>query len=207
MCLILEIPATAERLSIGEFADVAIRNPDGFTVIRTDDAAVLYRGLDVDLAWQAYDAEPTGVVIHWRKRTSGPVDDARCHGWRVGGVRLLHNGVLSIATDAGHSDTTTLVRRLAHLRVDLTSPDGQWLLEQFASRQAFCLIPATGGVPVWIGNDPLEHRGRFYSNTYAWSASTHGYSPPTKEITRSYKWDAHAGQGAWEWASDVMVRR
>lgn len=179
MCLILEIPDGAEPLSEAEARDVWARNKDGACVIDTRTGEILYRGLDFDAATATIVGQ-TGIVVHWRRGTSGRADDEHIHGWAVGSCRLLHNGVLASWATRTRSDTLAIVEALVSAGVDPIVDAAAALIQGLAAHTTIVLAPIAGGAPRWYGNDRnwTVWRGRIYSNRYAWTGTVHGKPPP-----------------------------
>lgn len=195
MCLILEIPPGADALSQEEHDDVAKRNKDGGCVIDTSTGAVIYRGLDMSAMGAALIGR-TGVIAHWRMRTSGPIDDDRVHGWQVKGGRLLHNGHIPGSVPEGHSDTSALVVDLIRTRLDVGRPEADGILRRLCG-SGVIVIALNGGGVRWVSPPVEVWRGRSYSNRYAWTDEVHGKAKPAPVTYPAQGYYFQGGRG-WD---------
>lgn len=116
------------------------------------------------------------MVLHWRFATSAAVNIHNCHPIRVGDLLMMHNGVLAHRHTATHSDTRCFARDV--LEPDLEDfpdliHDKKWVkrLEQsIGAGNKLVFWHPDDDKPVIVGEKRgLWHKGRWYSNTYAWS--------------------------------------
>jgi len=190
-------PKSAEPFKRHEFYDFTRRNPHGFGAawIGTDGQLRYDKGLHtLDAQWKLYRellGTSTGdIVLHWRLRTSGPVAPANCHPFVANDTTLVfHNGILNWRSTATMSDTQCFIAD--HLEPTLrkhkkiTKKVHRALVAKIESGNKLALWTAGEKKPRLVGEyRGLWHRGRWYSNTYAW---TMPYSAqPTKTANRVY---------------------
>lgn len=180
MCLIIEQPA-GNSLTRAEVDDIYSRNRDGFGVVWIEGSTVkTWKAVPRDAAdaWRMY--QPVAglhCVLHWRMATHGPIVDEMAHPFDVvdGQLAIVHNGVLSQFGSATESDTAEFVRTrlVPAAAVGLDAVDAA-IREVVAGS---VIVVATPAGFTRYGRAGLEHAGRWYSNTYAWSApSQYRYS-------------------------------
>jgi predicted glutamine amidotransferase len=193
-------PKSAEPFTRTEFADFNRRNPHGFGAawISAADGELRYtKGLEpLDDQWKDYqellETSTGNIVLHWRLRTSGPVTAKACHPFVANDTTLVfHNGVLDWRSTEDMSDTQCFIAD--HLEPTLRSRSSgrvtkklhRSLVKKIGSGNKLALWTAGEKKPRIIGEyRGLWHRGRWYSNTYAW---TMPYSAqPAKTVRRAY---------------------
>jgi len=185
MCMLIYHPKDAEPFTRTEFADFHQRNPNGFGAawIGAADGELRYtKGLEpLDDQWKHYQEllkKSTGdIVLHWRLRTSGPVTPGACHPFVANDTTLVfHNGVLDWRSTAEMSDTQCFIadhlgpalrkRRSGRVTKKLHNS----LVNTIGSGNKLALWTAGEKKPRIVGEfRGLWHRGRWYSNTYAWT--------------------------------------
>lgn len=197
MCLIITQPA-GHTLSRSHLLDIHARNGDGFGIMRAIDGTLhTWRTVgDVDDVLELYHAHAAGhaCVLHWRMATHGAVNLENAHPFRLTrDIAVVHNGVLTIGTPTkGKSDTWHFAKHvLAPMARDngeaLFSPDTLELLGgMIGSSNKLVFQHADGRVAIVNKHVGIEHKGRWYSNTYAWDAPS---STRTTYRTRSV-WDS-----------------
>lgn len=181
MCLIIVHPA-GHTLSRAEFADIYERNADGFGIM-TAHAGTLHTYRTVGTLEDAralYDRHAAGraSVLHWRYATHGTVTLDNAHPFTLTrDVAFVHNGMLSVGTpDAESSDTAHMARLvLAPIARDnpasLFTDEMRAVLSPLVGKgNKLVVMDRTGAVSIFNRAQGVDHRGRWYSNTYAWSA-------------------------------------
>jgi len=190
-------PKTAEPFARSEFDDFNRRNPHGFGAawIGKDGQLRYDKGLHtLDAQWTLYqkllETSTGDIVLHWRLRTSGPVAPANCHPFVANDTTLVfHNGILDWRHTDKLSDTQCFIAD--HLEPTLrkhkkiTKKVHRALVTKIESGNKLALWTAGEKKPRLVGEyRGLWHRGRWYSNTYAWTAP---YSAqPAKTAHRVY---------------------
>ncbi len=180
MCLII-VQKEGDSLTDDEIVDIAWRNADGFGVMWHDSGKVRIRKVmpaDADEAIKAYrdHADRRECVIHWRMATSGRIDVDMAHPFRIApSLGFAHNGVIGGWGSKTESDTAELVRRVLRPALEdraasLDDPTVQSLISQWAGG-VFVFLDGRGTVhKLGQTHNGIEHKGRWYSNTYAWDA-------------------------------------
>ncbi|HXJ70006.1 MAG TPA: hypothetical protein VNM39_13940, partial [Verrucomicrobiae bacterium] len=149
------------------------------------------KGLEtLDAQWARYqelrETSTGDLVLHWRLRTSGPVTPGACHPFVANDTTLVfHNGVLSWRNTAELSDTQCFIAD--HLEPQLrkrrsgkvTKKLHRSLVSKIGSGNKLVLWTAGEKRPRIIGEfRGLWYRGRWFSNTYAWTVP-----PEARRIT------------------------
>jgi len=193
MCLIITQPAGL-TLSRAHLRDVAARNGDGFGIMRAHKGALhVWRTVgDIDEIIQLYTQHAAGraCVLHWRMATHGAVSLDNAHPFRLTpDIAVVHNGMLDVGTPTrGLSDTWHLAHHvLAPIARDnpnaLFSGDMNAVLAGLiGSGNKLVFQHADGRTAVVNRAAGVEHRGAWYSNTYAWDAPSH--LRPARAVTR-----------------------
>lgn len=200
MCLLLWHPWDAEPLTKEEFADFHQRNPHGFGMawVGADNQLRYVKSMaTVDQSWAEYEARRadgvTAMLLHWRLRTSGPTNAAQCHPFVAAGDTLVfHNGVLAWRHTAKLSDTQCFIAD--HLGPDLERRrnlrNHKWqrrLERKIGSGNKLALWRAGDKLPVLIGEHRgVWYRGRWMSNTYAWTVPAELKRPVTLKRAYTY---------------------
>jgi hypothetical protein len=185
MCMLIYHPKDAEPFARSEFADFHRRNPHGFGAawIGVDDGELRYaKGLEtLDAQWKRYrellDMSTGDILLHWRLRTSGPVAPANCHPFVANDTTLVfHNGILSWRSTAEMSDTQCFIAD--HLEPALRKRRSGKVTKKL-HRSLAAKIGTGNKLALWTAGEKrpriigefrgLWHRGRWYSNTYAWA--------------------------------------
>ena len=185
MCMLIHHPPNAARFTRAEFDDIYSKNKAGFGIIwrwPTTNKVSYEKGLwSPDRIWSTYDAlydhGAREFVLHWRQRTSGPVDLTNTHPFEtIRGILVAHNGVLQHRSTKNESDTRCFIKDVLAPALRASRPSDRqfirWLEDRIGSGNRIILWPRNQG-PVIAGKSlGLTHKGRWYSNTYAWSAPT-----------------------------------
>ncbi len=184
MCMLVYAPRDAEPFARSEFEDFHRRNPHGWGAawIGEADGQLRYvKGLEtVDAQWKQYrellETSTGDIVLHWRLRTSGAVSWAQCHPFVANDTTLVfHNGVLAWRSTAELSDTQCFIAD--HLEPRLRKRGGK--VTRKLHRALSAKIGYGNKLALWTAGEEtprivgefrgLWHRGRWYSNTYAWT--------------------------------------
>lgn len=136
MCMIAYRPIPSNGYAAGIPTDVVStaldRHPDGYGLAWRENSAVKFSKFGPDQrpafrkALERVDRAGFEYMAHFRQATHGPAVKRLAHPFsyedaKEGTVVVMHNGVISICTDAQESDTQVFVRDvLAHL------PTGWW---------------------------------------------------------------------------------
>jgi hypothetical protein len=86
-----------------------------------------------------------------------------------GRIAIVHNGVLSGFGSTTESDTAEFVRTVLQPAAEIGADIGP-LIQQHVTGSAIVVV--TPDAVTRYGRAGLDHAGRWYSNTYAWSAPT-----------------------------------
>lgn len=215
MCLIIH-QKTGDRLTRDEVADIYHRNRDGFGVMWIEnDTVKTWKALpaSADDAWIAYEwIAGHEAILHWRMCTHGVVshDNAHPHVVHDGKVALVHNGVFSqFGRDPVKSDTVEFVETIRPFITShdvLIQPDVLQYLEQAVTGSSVVFGTPQGFTR--IGRQGVTIDGRWYSNTYAWSAPRH-LTPHTYGRTRASAAPSFAStgvklaDGSWRFSSQT----
>lgn len=197
MCMLIYHPAGARAFTREEFVDFNRKNPHGFGAMwRTRSGRISgKKGLvDVDTQWKLYcDLRKRGIktmALHWRFATAGTVGVDNCHPIYVRDeVYMMHNGANIGPARDGKSDSVCFaedvlapklprsargIRAKRHV-AELTSTIGHG--------NRLIIWHADDDRPVIIGEHRgLWHRGRWYSNEYAWDVNRFGPEPKPAKV-------------------------
>ena len=188
MCCLIYHSPTATPFTREEFDDIYARNRAGFGVIwRWPSGKVSYeKGLwSPDRIWSTYQAlydhGCRELVLHWRLATSGAKDYHNVHPFETRhGVLVAHNGVLRHRSTKTESDTRCFISDV--LEPALAAGGGHrapadpvwrsWLARRVGQGNRLVLWQRKAKSPWLIEGDraPVVYRGRWYANTYSWSA-------------------------------------
>lgn len=202
MCLIITQPAGL-TLSHAHIRDIAARNGDGFGIMRAHRGALhVWRTVgDVADIIELYTQHAAGraCVLHWRMATHGAVSLDNAHPFKLTrDIAVVHNGMLDVGTPTrGLSDTWHMAHHvLAPIARD--NPDALFSGEMNAvlagligSGNKLVFQHADGRTAIVNRAAGVEHRGAWYSNTYAWDAPAH--LRPSRAVTR---WSGY-GSDTW----------
>lgn len=181
MCMLIHHPPDAEPFTRPEFADFHRKNPHGFGAAWIEDGQLFYAKsmATLDESWARYEelrAKGVGeMVLHWRLRTSGPTSEKLCHPFLVGSTLVFHNGVLDWRHTPEMSDTTCFIAdylgpALRRRRGRISTKFHRALAQKIGSGNKLALWTAGEAKPHIVGESRgLWYRGRWYSNTYAWT--------------------------------------
>ena len=185
-CMLIHHPADAQPFSRAELDDFHRKNRAGFGVMwrwpgsgrvsyekglwSTDRIASTYFAL--------YEHGCHEMVLHWRLATAGPVDLANAHPFETRNrVLIAHNGVLSHRSTEELSDTRCFIDDVLEpaLLADRRAVNDRrwvaWLAGRIGGGNKVVLWPREARRPTIVGFERgVTYRGRWYSNTYAWSA-------------------------------------
>lgn len=214
MCMLIYHPSNAKTFKQWEFADFHRKNPHGFGVMwRAGDALHHRRGLwQPDASYALYrrllQSGVREMALHWRLATKGAVGVANCHPVPVcDGMLLMHNGASIGPSTADKSDTVVFAK-------NVLSPilgERPWLIHMpewtkkledgIGAGNRLILWDEPDRNPVVVGESRgLWHKGRWYSNTYAWTMPRAGkrYWPaPAKKRDDDYS----EFLSGWDYAS------
>jgi hypothetical protein len=212
MCILIH--HTAET----SFSDAVLRdfyshNPDGFGIMFGDGKKIHVTkslgSVDETIALYRDIAEGRECILHYRMKTHGNIDTANCHPYRItDDLWLSHNGILSAGNPIRKemSDTWHMIeyilRPIAESNMDLlfTEDFQEYLGEMIGSSNKFALCHADGRIAVINRDAGVEHFGAWLSNTYAWSASQHGFVH--KGITN--RWGSYYDSYDYEYGSSYV---
>jgi hypothetical protein len=187
MCILIHHTANTS------FSDEVLRdfyshNPDGFGLMFGDGQKIHVTkslgSVDETIALYRDIAEGRECIIHYRMKTHGNIDTANCHPYRITDeLWLAHNGILSAGNPIRKemSDTWHMIeyilRPIAESNMDMlfTEDFQEYLGDLIGSSNKFALCHADGRIAVINREAGVEHFGAWLSNTYAWSASKHGF--------------------------------
>lgn len=211
MCLIMRLNQYSEPLERWESDDIYRRNSDGIGIVYPD-GTVPVRTIprDADHAWSLVREVRGPAVIHWRMATHGSVTTENVHPFRIGkGLQLVHNGILSGWGHGTVSDTRHYAAAVGDCvrKHGLASTwlDPRWRASVAAQISGSVLVAVGRGLPddgITIGDrSAVEHKGRWYSNTYAWSPV------PTGDVDAARYLDGATCSldDIARWVSDPMV--
>ena len=176
MCLIMRLNRQSEPLTRAESDDIYRRNSDGIGIV-SPSGRVIARTLvrDADHAWSLVSGVRDGW-IHWRLATHGTVSSDNVHPFDVGhGCALLHNGILRGGWgDALRSDTAHYASALRDVvtrhGVKRTLADAGYRRALVQPGSVLVVVgPHLDGGQIISDRDGVQHKGRWYSNAYAWS--------------------------------------
>lgn len=181
MCLIIHHPA-GHTISRHDFADIARRNPDGFGLM-TSSSGVLHTFRTIGTIADAHamymeHGAGRASVLHWRFATHGTVSLDNAHPFTLTpDIAFVHNGMLTCGTpDEDASDTAHLARAiLAPIARDnpdaLFNPEFRAVLSPLIGiGNKLAVMDRHGRVSIFNRASGMDHKGRWYSNAYAWSA-------------------------------------
>ena len=199
MCLIIHQPS-GHTLSRRDFTDIAERNPDGFGIMTAHDGVLkTFRTLgSIDDAFALYVRHASGraSVLHWRYATHGTVTLDNVHPFKLtNDIAFVHNGMLSCGTpQSAQSDTAHLARTvLAPIARDnpralFTSELRAVLSPLIGTGNKLAVMDNHGNVSIFNRASGMDHKGRWYSNAYAWNAPTRVVSPYHRGALLSSAW-------------------
>ena len=181
MCLLLHMRPGAEPLTRTEVQDFYAHSHDGFGAIWRDQAGVIRTMREmygIKKQWRFVQSiEGCEALLHWRYATNAARGRENCHPFHVAnGVYLMHNGVLSLPATKTESDTRRFAAMLGNmLRASpdaLTDPTVQTALRDQCRFSSNKLVFWGGAIaePLFFGGGGTTHKGRWYSNEYAWSS-------------------------------------
>ena len=184
MCMLIHHPANAEPFTREEFEDFHARSPHGFGAMWRTPLGELHsrKGLmRSGESWQLYRSLIANgcpeMVLHWRYRTAGPVNEANCHPIEVPGTRVLmmHNGAMIGPSTSTKSDSVVFAESVMPdvIRAgdwSVRHPEMTPYLERQFGGNRLILWDQDEATPVIVGEDTgLWWKGRWMSNTYAWT--------------------------------------
>lgn len=215
MCLIIRTREPS-KITKAEMYSALKENPDGIGVMYyaengdiITEKAIGYSGEKIFAFLRKHgkmaEKAKSDFAIHFRYRTSGPVDTAHAHPYTVfeGAVEMMHNGVISGYGDLHTSDTYQYAAFLSGLLKDssdmnrfLRNENVRKLIEEDITednRLVFAVKGSTDKSLIIYNEDTgYLYDGKWYSNLYAWDAYrlTGGLLgiPPRKENKRLDEW-------------------
>jgi hypothetical protein len=191
MCLIIHKPAGVD-FTDEQLRDFYKQNDDGYGFMHSEGGTLkIHKSLGDDDAFiAAFRARVQyECLIHLRMRTHGEIDLDNCHpyevltraeGGEMGGVWMMHNGVLSHgnAADKNFSDTwhyardwlAPLLRKYPELLLDKTF---QGLVgNDIGMSNKFVFMTSRGDVVIINREQGTQKDGCWFSNTYAWGTQS-----------------------------------
>lgn len=106
MCIIIHKPKGIILPPIEVLNRAARFNPDGFGLMTSD--GVIFKTLNaVEFIEKANEICKKNVdaALHFRFATHGSIKKENCHPFTVGGVSMMHNGVLPIPSENDKTDS------------------------------------------------------------------------------------------------------
>ena len=189
MCMMIYHPAAAQPFTREEFDDFNVKNPHGFGAMwRTPKGNINGRKglLPVGEQWQLYRTllarGITTMALHWRFATAGRVDVGNCHPIAVrGDVLMMHNGACIGPARDGKSDSVCFGEDVLAPKLPTTArglrakQHVRELTARIGTGNRLVLWHGDASTPVIIGEERgVWHRGRWYSNEYAWDVDRFG---------------------------------
>lgn len=123
MCILITKPRGAQFPPLEAICNSAENNPDGFSLAyNIGNELITYKTMSVRRFISKYmslssilDAGDTGMIIHARIATHGSITLKNCHCWKTfeghfDEMAFAHNGILSIHTRNGMTDSETFLR-------------------------------------------------------------------------------------------------
>lgn len=221
MCLLIHKPAGVD-IAEDWLRDFFVSNDDGYGIMYAKDGVLkIHKALGTASMFVAAFKERVEheCLIHLRMRTHGEIDLDNCHpyevlsreeGGKLGGVWMMHNGVLPHGNDADkkYSDTWHYARDwLAPILREhpgmLLNPTFQGLVgNDISDSNRLAFMTSSGEVVVINRSSGVEWGGCWMSNTYAWSAGKAG----VKDVSPYTGWTSSRGsyRGAW-WDDDEFA--
>ena len=219
MCLIIHQPK-GHTLSRAHLLDIGRRNGDGFGIMRAD-KGVLHTFRDVlsdDDMIAAYGEYAAGreCILHWRQATHGEINQANAHPFHLGDspIAMVHNGMLDVGCPIADMSDTWHFAEYVLGPVAKANPnllfDPTWQAVNagaIGTGNKVAILHADGRLAILNRSAGVEHQGRWYSNTYAWSAPL-ALQPVAKSyVTSAYRWAGlDAGKAApvkYSWDDDA----
>lgn len=216
MCLIIHQPK-GHTLSRSHLLDIARRNGDGFGIMRAE-KGVLYTFRDVltdddMLAAYAEHAAGRDCILHWRQATHGKVNKANAHPFPIGNspVAMVHNGMMDVGCPVADMSDTWHYAEYVLGPVAKSNPnlffDPAWQSVNAGAIGAgnkVVILHADGRLAILNRSAGVEHQGRWYSNTYAWSAPE-TLRPTTSRnyVSNAYRWAGLDGPDRYLWDDDA----
>ena len=203
MCMLIHHPANATPFSRAEIKDFNVRNPHGFGAMwRTPSGEIHARKgmISPDRQWQLYQSLLANgcseMALHWRYATAGRVCVDNCHPIEVRDDALvMHNGARIGPSTAEESDSVVfahnvLARCLPKVGGATRHPKFVKALEdRIGGGNRLIIWHRDNPKPVVIGEaQGLWHRGRWYSNTYAWSVPNDAMKPAPRVMNGGRNW-------------------
>lgn len=206
MCLLFK--QTANNPSIPDIwlKNFYSKNPDGVGIMYFDDTGkiIVHKSLPKDenefVEFYREHAEGKECLVHLRMKTHGDIDFENCHPYELftdsegNKSYLMHNGVLfnGNASDPSKSDTWHFIREYLRPLMDidpalLHHEVIQSLLEEAIGSNRFGIIDeATQSMSIVNEQQGVYWGGRWYSNTYAWSAP---HTQTNKTLPEEYTYE------------------
>lgn len=221
MCILIHHPINTQ-FAVEQLQDFYNKNPDGFgAIVKHGDTVEVIKSVGkIDEIIELYQTQVSGreAVIHFRMKTHGDIDLANCHPYEVvPGIWLAHNGILSTgnAADPRMSDTWHYIQDFLKpmLEHDPSMLFNQGFQKMIASHisgsNKFGFMTQEGEVVIINKDLGVEHKGVWYSNTYAWTPWKFGFGHPPLHTTSTYqrslafdqsaKWDSrYASSASWK---------
>jgi hypothetical protein len=201
MCLIIHQPK-GHTLSRSHLLDIGRRNGDGFGVMRADRGTLhTFRDVlsdeDMIAAYAEY-AAGRECIIHWRQATHGQVNQSNAHPFPLGNspIAMVHNGMLDVGCPIADMSDTWHYTKYVLEPIAKSNPnllfDPHWQAVNAGAigrGNKVAILHADGRLAILNRSAGVEHAGRWYSNTYAWSAPESLRPVTAKQYaTTAYRW-------------------
>lgn len=214
MCILIHHPINTQ-FAVEQLQDFYNKNPDGFGAIvkRGDTVEVIKSIGKVDEIIDLYNQQVSGheAIIHFRMKTHGEIDIANCHPYEVvPGIYMAHNGILSTgnAADPKMSDTWHYIQDFLKPMLEqdpslLFNVGFQRMIAgHIGNSNKFGFMDQSGRTVIINRTAGVDHKGVWYSNTYAWTPWKFGYgSAPEYKPMSTYQrplWDdRYASSSTW----------
>ena len=206
MCLIIVQPA-GHTLSRAEFADIFARNEDGFGIMTARGGKLeTYRTIGgLEDARKLYDRHAAGraAVLHWRYATHGTVTLENAHPFSLTpNVAFVHNGMLNVGTPEKDASDTSHMARYILAPIAFDDPDALFsstmravLSPLIGAGNKFVVMNSEGAISIFNRAAGVDYKGRWYSNTYAWSAPA-SLLPPSTRYHKPETWGLYTPPAA-----------
>jgi len=218
MCILIHQPKDG-CFESAQLQDFYNRNPDGFGAIvnRGDEVYVVKMvGSFAEIEDLYYNKVACyEAVIHFRMKTHGDIDMDNCHPYEVTpGLWMAHNGVLATGNAANPrmSDTwhyiNDYLKPLLEAHPELIKQEAflKMVGGHIGSSNKFAFMNQQGECFIVNRKSGVDHKGMWYSNTYAWTPWKFGYgNPPAPAAYPKYDQTKYATSSTWkQW--DAMDR-
>lgn len=203
MCLLIVKPAGKTFTNL-QLRDMYSRNKDGFGVMYAENNT-LFTDKDIGTVDQWIEFfrkhEDREACFHLRMQTHGDIDLTNAHPYPVFNfqgvpkadipVAMMHNGILHTGNDRdkSKSDTWHYIRNIIHplakndAEIIFTEAFRAVLEKHIGTNNKFAFMDHKGRTQVVNRDAGIEWEGSWFSNTYAWSASSNTLYPGISKRT------------------------